>query len=238
MSLRTDRLVTGAIWTIGGFGASQALRVVTNIILTRLLAPELFGLMVIVNTLRTGVELFTDIGISQNIVYSNRAEDPAFYNTAWTMRIIRSVGMLFVFVIAAIPVAQFYHSPTLAYILPYNGIALLILGFESVNLALLQKKMRFATLNLFGLVLGSINSTVLVVYAYLSPTIWALVYGGLIQTLGTVIGSHLLRPRLKHRFYIERKSLVEMMSFGKWIFFGSIVAFLGGNLDRLYFGKG
>ena len=51
------------------------------------------------------------------------------------MRIIRSAGMLLVFVIAAIPVANFYQSPTLAYILPYNGIALLILGVALAGLA-------------------------------------------------------------------------------------------------------
>ena len=130
ISLRIGTLVTGAIWTVGGFGASQAVRVATNIILTRLLAPELFGLMVIVNTLRTGVELFSDIGISQNIVYSHRADDPSFYNTAWTLRIIRSVGMFFMLVIIAIPTARFYDFPTLAYILPFTGMALLILGFE------------------------------------------------------------------------------------------------------------
>ena len=74
-------------------------------------------------------------------------------------------------------------------------------------------------------------------YAYLSPNIWALVYGGVISALVSMIGSYTLMPHLKNRFYIERKSVVEMMSFGRWIFVGSIVAFLGGNFDRLYFGK-
>ena len=60
--------VRGAIWTIGGYGISQVVRFGTNLILTRLLVPEYFGLMAVVNTLRAGIDLFSDLGISQSIV--------------------------------------------------------------------------------------------------------------------------------------------------------------------------
>src|SRR5580698_7571470 len=42
--------VRGAIWTILGFGFSQILRLGFNLIVTRMLYPELFGLLALVNT--------------------------------------------------------------------------------------------------------------------------------------------------------------------------------------------
>ena len=45
--------------------------------------------MAIVNSLRTGVDLVSDVGISQNIIHNKNADDPRFYNTAWTLQLIR-----------------------------------------------------------------------------------------------------------------------------------------------------
>jgi O-antigen/teichoic acid export membrane protein len=237
MTVSVRTLVSGAVWTIGAFGAGQALRVVTNIVLTRLLAPELFGIMVIINTLRSGVELLTDVGITQNIVYSKNADDPNFYNTAWTMRIIRSAVLCAILTIVAVPMARFYNIPTLAYALPLTGVTLLIMGFESVSLALLQKKMQFAAINIYQLSAGLITAVISIVYAYFNPTIWALIYGGILSAFVYLGGSFLLMPHLRHRLMIDKKSAGEIVGFGKWIFFSSMVFFLAGNIDRLYFGK-
>src|SRR5665213_3405929 len=101
-------LLRGTAWTLGAFGVSQGLRLVTNVALARLLAPELFGIMVIVNSIRIGIELISDVGIGQNIVHNTDAEKPDFYNTAWTLQLIRSVVLWIVFSAAAIPIAHFY----------------------------------------------------------------------------------------------------------------------------------
>ena len=106
MKLPVDKLVNGAIWTAGGFGIGQAFRFATNIVLARMLAPELFGLMVIVNTVRLGTELISDIGVTQNIVYSKHSDDPRFYNTAWTLQVIRSIILWALIAIAAVPIAE------------------------------------------------------------------------------------------------------------------------------------
>ncbi len=42
------RVIRGSIWTIGGHGASQIIRLASNLIISRLLFPEAFGLMALV----------------------------------------------------------------------------------------------------------------------------------------------------------------------------------------------
>jgi hypothetical protein len=49
----------------------------------RQLAPQIFGLMVEVNGLRTGIELLTDVGVEQNIVHNEKGLEDEFFNTAW-----------------------------------------------------------------------------------------------------------------------------------------------------------
>src|SRR4029077_15389323 len=79
-----------------------------------------------------------------------------------------------------------------------------------------------------------ISSAAHILFAYLSPTIWALVLGGLFASAASTIGSYFLLPDVKQRFYISKKFVGEILGFGKWIFLSSVVYFLSMNYDRLY----
>ena len=80
-------------WATGSFGLVQVLRFANNVILARLLSPPLFGLMLIVNSIKTGVELISDVGINQNIISNKAGHTPDFYDTAWTLKVIRGVAL-------------------------------------------------------------------------------------------------------------------------------------------------
>ena len=160
-------LLKGTLWTVGAYGLSILLRLGTNVIMTRLLAPELFGIMSIVYTLWTGVELMTDVGIGQNIVYNKNAEDPDFYNTAWTLGLVRNASLWLVCIAAAVPMANFYQTPILAQIIPVTLIGLLLAGFGAVSRPLLQKRMQVAKINAFDLIVSFISSVAYLLFAYI-----------------------------------------------------------------------
>ena len=101
--------------------------------------------MLIVQTVRIGkFELMSDIGISQNIIYSPNAYEPDFYNTAWSLQLIRSMGLWLLILVAAWPLAQFYDTPNLSVLLPITGVMTLLGGLTSVSPQILQKKLQFA----------------------------------------------------------------------------------------------
>ena len=64
--------IRATFWTVMDYGCSMALRVVSSLILTRLLMPESFGLMTLVSTLVVGISLFADIGMGPNVIQSPR----------------------------------------------------------------------------------------------------------------------------------------------------------------------
>lgn len=237
MTISARVLLRGAVWTVGAYGLGQVLRLATNVFLAQLLAPELFGIMLIVNSLRMGIELISDVGIGQNIIYHKDANDPDFYNTAWSIQAIRSVLLWFIALVVAAPVARFYQSPILVYILPLTAFSIVLSGLSSISRPLLQKRMQIGKLNAFEVIVSFVSSAAYVVLAYFSPTIWALVFGGLFGSAATMIGSYFLLPDLKQRFHISKQFSREILNFGKWIFFSSIVYFLSMNFDRLYLAK-
>ncbi|WP_353258683.1 oligosaccharide flippase family protein [Prochlorothrix hollandica] len=231
------KALKGSIWTVGGYGTSQVLRFLNNVILARLLTPELFGLMTLVNTFITGVQLFSDIGIGQSIVQNKRGDDPIFFNTAWTLQGIRGIGLWFVCLALTIPVANFYGEESLKYIFPVSGLNIILSGFTSTSLATLQRRLRQGRKIVFGLVVQVTSLLTMTAWALISPTIWALVAGSLVSSLVNSIGSHFLLPDVKNKFHIDREAMKELFSYGKWIFVATLLFFFAQQTDRLVLGK-
>ena len=237
MAISIRNLLRGTVWTTGAYAVGQALRLGTNIILARLLTPEIFGIIWIVYSLRIGTELISDLGVGQSIVYNENAEDPDFYNTAWTLQIIRGVILWAAFLGAAIPIAHLYQSNIFLYIIPVSAFSLVLTGLTSIGKPLLQKRLQLAKLNAFDTIMALLSSAITVLSAYISPTIWGLVFGGLLGSIPSTVGSYFLLHDIKQRFFLSKKFLWEILHFGKWIFLGSIVFFLSSYIDRLYLPK-
>ena len=56
-SLLKRLVIQGSAWTIMGHGCSQGLRLVSNLVLTHLLFPRAFGVMMLVNIFVHGFDL-------------------------------------------------------------------------------------------------------------------------------------------------------------------------------------
>ena len=129
------------MWTAGGFVAAQFLRLLSNLILTRLVQPEAFGLMAIVTVVIVGIEMMTDLGINTSIVQNRRGDDREFIDTAYTLKIIRGGLMAAIVAGLALPIANFYKQPDLAYLLPAVAILVVISGFGSNALAVASRRL-------------------------------------------------------------------------------------------------
>jgi O-antigen/teichoic acid export membrane protein len=224
-------------WATGSFGLVQVLRFANNVILARLLSPPLFGLMLIVNSIKTGVELISDVGINQNIISNKAGHTPDFYDTAWTLKVIRGVALGAFFFLASSLFASFFEQPQLAVIMPVIAITFVFLGFQSTSSARLQKRKTIGPSTSAEVIVAAFSLVVHVALALVTPTIWALVLGSVITSAAALIGSYLTIPGARHRFIIDRESAREIFVFGKWIFLSSIIYFAAMNFDRLYFAK-
>lgn len=227
----------GAVWTIAGYGASQILRFGSNLVLTRLLEPELFGLMSLVYVFITGLHLFSDIGIGASVIQNKRGDDPKFLNTAWTLQVLRG-GLIWLCCLAlAFPASQIYNVPQLLWLIPVVGLNAVLAGFNSTALITLNRHLSVKQLALFELSGQIVSIVVMLTWASFSPSVWALVAGGMTSALFQLIVSHRLSSTAKNRFTWDPEAITELISFGKWIFLSTILTFLSTQADRLILGK-
>jgi O-antigen/teichoic acid export membrane protein len=229
--------IRGSIWTIAGYGASQILRFGNNLILARLLVPDLFGLMALVNVFIIGLHLFSDIGIGQSIIQNKRGDDPVFLNTAWTMQAIRGVILWIGSILIAYPVSVLYKEPQLLWLIPAVGLTTVIGGFNSTSMFTLSRQIALGKLAVFELGGQIISLTVTILWALVSPTVWALVSGGLVGSIVQLVWSHRLVPEFSDRFAWDKTAAQSIFSFGKWVFFGTLLTFFATQSDRLILAK-
>ena len=237
MSSLRKKAIQGTVWTIAGYGASQVLRLGSNLILTRLLLPEFFGLMALVNVFIVGLNLFSDVGLGPSIIQNKRGDDPDFLNTAWTIQVMRGVALWLGSLLIAWPISHFYAKPELLWLIPIVGLSTLISGFDSTALLTLNRQLAVGKLAIFELMGQVISLIVMIVWAKFDPSIRALVAGTFVSALFQLLWSHRLLPHQPNRFAWDKEAAQKIFTFGKWIFFSTALTFLASQADRLILGK-
>lgn len=228
--------VRGTLWTIVGYGGSQILRFGSNLLLTRLLYPELFGLMGIVNIFIVGLALFSDIGIGYNIIQNKRGDEPDFYNTAWTIQVIRGFGLWAACLVIALPISELYNQPSLAWLIPVVGFTTIFSGFSSTALFSLERHINLRKQVIIEMGSQVIGLLSMFIWALLSPTVLSLAVGGLVSGVTKMIWSHHILPDIKNRFLWDKDSVKEILSVGRWVFVSTATMFLAEQSDRLMLG--
>jgi O-antigen/teichoic acid export membrane protein len=167
-------------------GGSQVLRLAGNMILTRMLFPDAFGLMALVNLFLMGLAMFSDIGIGPGIVQRRGTLTPEFLQTAWTVQVIRAGGLFLLTLLVAWPLSAFYGQPELALVLPVAGLTQLVSGFKSVALHTCARELKHGVLATADLSTAAVGLLVSILLAWMHPSVWALVWGGLVSAIYAV----------------------------------------------------
>jgi O-antigen/teichoic acid export membrane protein len=234
-SLRT-RALRGSVWSALGYGTSQALRFGANLVLTHLLFPGAFGTMAVVNSFIIGLHLFSDLGVVPGIIQNRRGDDPRYLDTAWTIQAMRGVLLWLAACALAQPVAGIYGMPDLAWLLPVAAFTTVLDGLCSTKLYLLSRHLALRKFVLIEVGTQLVCSAVMIAWACLAPSIWALIAGALCGEAFRTLASHRL-PGARNRLHWDRAIAAEQLHFGKWIFLSTVLTFLAEQSDRLIFGK-
>jgi len=227
------RAVRGSFWTMLGYGVSQAIRLASNLILTRILFPEAFGLMAIIQVFMQGISMFSDLGIGASIIQNRRGNDPIFLDTAWSVQVIR--GILLFLLIAAIsnPISLIYDAPILAYLMPVAGTSAIINGLMPMKLQTANRNMILGNLTIIEITSQIISVISLILIALWTHSVWSLVAGGIIASTAKLYCVFRFLDGRRSWFFWDPDSVRDLINFGKWIFLGSIVGFFANQGDKL-----
>lgn len=241
-----SRLAGGGAIALGGYGFQQILRFASNLILARLVDPEVYGLMGIAISIFLWAGMMTDIGIATSIIRSPRSKEPVFLRTAWTLGILRNTLVWFLTIGAAVVIfamaqagrisdASILAHPSLPAVIIFTAIQIPIIGFTSTVKNLANRELRFGRLVSLEIAAQVCAMIVTITLAARGMGVWAFVIGMNVGALVGAIASHFVFPAPRMKFEIDRSAFKEIFGFGKWLIIASFFVFLVTRGDQVIF---
>jgi O-antigen/teichoic acid export membrane protein len=236
----SDRVLTifrGSTWAMVGYGSSQLLRLVSTVVLARrLLGPQAFGLVALVNVFLGGLSLLSDLGIGTDVIQHKRGDEPEFINTAFLIQAGRGTLLCMIAAALTYPFAHFYHQPEIRTLALVASLSVLVQGFASGSVWKLTRHVHLGKLTLLRIGAEATGLVASILWAVVSPTAWALVIGRVAAELFFTLGTHLIDDqRVSLRW--DPVAAKDILAFGAGMFASSATYFLAGESERLVVGK-
>lgn len=217
-------------------GATQLMRFGKNLILTRLLFPEAYGVMSIVWSVLFALTMLSDAGFEQSAIRHKRGEEPDFLNTVWTAKIIRDIGLFIIICIICYPMSVLYEKPELFWLLPLAGSSGIMGAFNSTNIYTLKRHMQYKLLTYIEVTGEILMAIITLAWAYFYPGYLALLGGALFGSVFMLVCSHLVLPGIRNHFRWDKATAADLFHFGKWILLSSIIFLIYSQGDRMLLG--
>jgi len=231
----TRRTIRGGVWVFALNLASRGLRLLSTIILARLLVPSDFGLVGIALIAISALELFTRTGFDTALI-QKKGTATEYLDTAWLVSAIRGIVLAVILFSLSPTIARFFENAEAASVLRVMAITTVLVGFRNIGVMYFRKELRFEKQFIFNLGITLTTISVSIPLAFLLRSVWAIIYGALAGSLMELILSYVLHP-YRPRFKFDLGKAKELFSFGKWVLGSGVLVFLVTQGDDIFVGK-
>ncbi len=229
------KVISGLIWRFMEKIGVQAIQFVISIILARLLLPEEYGIIALLTIFLTISNIFIQSGFSSAIIQKKKI-DEIDCNSVFYFNLVVSIIIYLILYILAPIIANFYKISILASILRVQAIVIIIGALNTIQSAIVQRKMQFKKLFIVSLVAIIIQGTIGIFMAYKNYGVWSLVISNLVSSIvNTITLWFLTKWRPKLIFSINR--LKFMFKFGSRLLVSSLIDTIYNNIYSLIIGK-
>lgn len=222
---------------MGGQLAINTIQLGSNLVLTRILVPEAFGLMAIVNFVCDGLQQISSIGIQPAVIRSPGGDEPRFVQTAWTLQVLRGLLLFVLGLCVAYPLALFYEEPRLTWLMLAASLGPLLLGLQSIHWATTARALQLERPMAIQVGARLFAAVTTVAFAAALQSVWALVIGVIAGNVVRVGLSHTVLPGDRCRLQWDPDSAREILRFGKWILVSTFLGFVAIRLDVALIGR-
>lgn len=234
-------------WSFAGELAAKLVMPLTNMLLARILAPSVFGIIATVNMVVSLSDIFIEAGFQLYLIqhpFKDRKELNAYASSALWVSLALSVLMFAAIAIFRDPIAAAVGSPGYGNVVAVSGISIPMVAVISILQALYKRDLNYKHL-FMRRILGLIVPLVVTVPLALAGWgVWSLVTGSLagkVVNLLTLLGNKEYHPRLSCKLsHIKRMApfcMTTLLSYvlswaTKWV----DIFIIGNLLDDHYTG--
>ncbi|WP_097027911.1 lipopolysaccharide biosynthesis protein [Clostridium peptidivorans] len=230
-----SKVLASLFWKLMERGGTQGIQFIVQIALARLLVPDDYGVIALIAIFITIANVFVQSGFNIALIQKKDVNETDFSSVFYLSLLVASLLYIILFFIAP-SIATFYHEVQLILILRVLSITLFFGAFNSIQNAVISRKMQFKKLFFSSLGAMLVSGTIGIVFAYTGFGVWALVAQQLInQFMITTILWFTVKWRPKLVFSFKR--VKGLFSYGWKLLVSSLIDTLYMNLRSLIIGK-
>jgi O-antigen/teichoic acid export membrane protein len=215
----------GSSFLIGAHGAQTFLRLGSNLILTRLLAPEAYGVVGIIMSVTYILQMASDMGLRSYIVRHQDA-GPELLQTVWTIRLMRNILLALIMFLGAGLFAQAYNAPDVATALRVASAVFILDALASFGFTLTERNRRVIRLTTVEFIRFLITTATAITAAFFLRNYWAIVISMFAASAFTVFASYFILPGPKVGLRLEKGHFKDLWSYWRYIIPASIITII------------
>jgi O-antigen/teichoic acid export membrane protein len=230
-----ERTIRGGLARLCAQGADFTLRLLSLMVMARLLGPKDFGLVGMVTAFTGVLILFRDFGLSAAAIQRPVVTEEQKSTLFW-INVLFGAGLVLLTIAMAPFIAAFYHEPRLVGVASALACSFLLNAAGIQHGVLLQRQMRFTALAIVSIISLIVSTIIGIGGAMAGYGYWALVAMTLTQPLLTTLGFWLATawipgpPR-------RAVGIRSMMHFGGTVTLNGLVVYIASNFEKVLLGR-
>jgi O-antigen/teichoic acid export membrane protein len=181
------KALSGMLWSSGGSFAFQFVRILTQIILARLLWPEAFGMVALAMAFVSVANYLIENGLTLFLIRKKTLEQNDSY-TLLVANVIFAVSIIVGLILLSTPISIWLGEKEVKLLLVISTSAILFNALGSVHKALLTRELAFKGQTIILLIAAIVSGLVAIGLSYFGFGVWSLVlYNVLFQLIQTIL---------------------------------------------------
>lgn len=227
--------MSGFVWKFAERISSQGVSFVISVVLARILLPEDYGLVAMINVFMVFASVFVTSGFTASLIQKKDADDLDF-STILYCTIFLSFLLYGIIYLCSPAIARFYNMPDLCLLTRVYALSLVITSYQSIQQAYIARHLLFKKTFIATLVGTLLSGIIGVVMAYMGLGVWALVSQSLLANIFNMLTLMFIIPwHPKLMFSWERAK--TLMGFGSNILLSTLISTLYKEIRQLIIGK-
>lgn len=223
---KNHSLTSGAVIMIAMRWIDRLIGITSTFILARILVPDDFGIVAMSSVVVAFADIIFDLGINIALI-QRKNPSQAYYNTAWTLRIIQ-VGCVASFLMILAPfAADYYKDPRVTSAVQIMALSLMVSSFENVGIVNFQKELRFIDDAKYVLFKRLVMFMMTITLTLVLQSYWGMLLGALCGRLAATIRSYMVHPMRPRLALSEFRSIFGI---SQWVMVKNISSFLDRKL--------
>jgi lipopolysaccharide exporter len=236
MSLRAKTL-SGLKLNVASTIVSLIFQTGQLIILSRLFAPEVFGMMSLLLIVTNFSAIFLDLGVS-NAIIQRKETDIKELSTLYYLNIIMGAMLCLAIFLCSGLLAQLFRQSRLQTYLQWISLIYLIIPFGQQYRAIFQKRMAFNILVKIDIFTTIVTTVLTVILAYTGFGIYSIIWAQIASAaISTLLVMYFGRKEYKPVWYFNFQKAKPYLSFGLYQSGESIMNYFNTNIDGMSIGR-